>query len=933
MKSMYVVFFISAILCINIKAQDTQGFFLDDWEPRSITSPSYTDTVQAIGATPTVITIDYTDTIARVSKYVYGNNANPYSGIMNKDNTLLKYINDLNPHILRWPGGNLSQEYFWNRSTRPSDIPDDAGFWAGNPTWGQSNDDFYELLQKTHSTGSICVNVAYARYGTSENPVQKAAGYAADWVRYDNGRSKFWELGNENFGSWEAGYSIDTTLNADGQPEIISGDLYGEICSVFIDSMRAAAAEIDVDIKIGAVAMEQLVTYDPVQMHWNSGMMPHLADKADFYIVHSYYTPFEENSTVETILNSPSHTKEFVNYINSGLADVGHEPMPIALTEWNIFATGSMQMVSYINGMHGAINLGELIKQKYGMAARWDLSNGWGEIGDDHGMFAASDEPDVPFRTPHPQFHYMYYFQKCFGDRMVNTVVKGNNKIVTYASSFASGHCGVVLTNKSRYGQKVELDVNNFQTGKHFYIYTLTGGKDNGDFSRKVYINGQGPDIVAGGPSNYDEIKPYGLTGDDRIKLSMPPLSVVYVVIDPVSIPDIEWAKIMDDPDVVKVKLTREVVIPDPFTGFNVTLNDSENDSIINIEKDINDSTILLLTLNKTVANTDNIILSYSGGEFMTTDSLALLDNPKINVENLLSGSSPIILDALTDSAGTAIYIRFNKNMEPATADLFGLNISYLDDHDVVLSDLSYYDSDSGIYHMSVAEPLYFDYQIRLSSLGTGILSTDGGELMSFDSLPVRNFSPFKPPTVQQAYTSVQGDSIILVFDKDLLFNTGLKTNFSISLDGSDIEVRAVTLGSGDARNLIILPQGYITHNIENIFVSYTGEILFAYDSAGVESFNDLAVENLSARTDVEMLTAPAFSIYPNPAKNEFTIHSDFRYTKIEIFDLTGRQVYIEYDNSGFPDTKVVSLQLSKGIYLIVLKGKDHEMSDKIVIE
>ena len=47
------------------------------------------------------------------------------------------------------------------------------------------------------------------RYGTGTNPAAKAAHLAADWVRYDNGRTKYWEVGNENFGDWEAGYRIN----------------------------------------------------------------------------------------------------------------------------------------------------------------------------------------------------------------------------------------------------------------------------------------------------------------------------------------------------------------------------------------------------------------------------------------------------------------------------------------------------------------------------------------------------------------------------------------------------------------------------------------------------------------------------------------------------------------------------------------------------
>ncbi len=278
---------------------------------------------------------------------------------------------------------------------------------------------YYDLLNKTNSTGCICVNYSYARYGTGPDPVANAAHYAANWVRYDKGRTKFWEIGNENMGNREAGYEIDTSLNQDGQPKIISGDLYGKHARVFIDSMKSAAAEIGSEIKIGVCVMEGLVTYNSVMNKWNSGVMPQVADKAEFLVVHSYYTPYNQNSNVATILNSAANTKNHKDYALKDLKTYGKKDnLPVALTEWNIFAVGSKQAVSYVNGMHATLVLGELIKNKYGQAMRWDLANGWNK-GDDHGLFARNDEPGVTAGTPHAPFYYMYYFQKYFGDVMV----------------------------------------------------------------------------------------------------------------------------------------------------------------------------------------------------------------------------------------------------------------------------------------------------------------------------------------------------------------------------------------------------------------------------------------------------------------------------------------------------------------------------------
>ena len=52
-----------------------------------------------------------------------------------------------------------------------------------------------------------------------------------------------------------------------------------------------------------------------------------------------------------------------------------------------------------------------------------------------------------------------------------------------------------------------ELKFKNFNAGKRYYWYTLTGGTDGGEFSRKVYVNEAGPSGVSGGPDNYENIK------------------------------------------------------------------------------------------------------------------------------------------------------------------------------------------------------------------------------------------------------------------------------------------------------------------------------------------------------------------------------------------------------------------------------------------
>jgi len=60
----------------------------------------------------------------------------------------------------------------------------------------------------------------------------------------------------------------------------------------------------------------------------------------------------------------------------------------------------------------------------------------------------------------------------------------------------------------------------------------LTGGTDNGNFSGQVFVNGIGPSAATGGPLNYATLKANAAPLTGTIKISVPPLSVIYLVAD-----------------------------------------------------------------------------------------------------------------------------------------------------------------------------------------------------------------------------------------------------------------------------------------------------------------------------------------------------------------------------------------------------------------
>ncbi|GEO11255.1 alpha-L-arabinofuranosidase [Segetibacter aerophilus] len=535
---------------VDPQVATTIGFFLDTWLPKTYTAPAFTEGTVPATASNTV-TVDASDIITKIPTQIFAHNANTWMGTFVDQPSFITDITNLKPNIIRWPAGSGSDVYFWN--VKPGDIPEgaptkyldkdgkviNASFFYGRSTdnWRASLDNYYSMLQMSNSKGIITVNYGFARYGISANPVATAAHLAADWVRYDKGRTQYWEVGNENYGDWEAGYRIDVTKNKDGQPEFLTGKLYAQHFKVFADSMRKAAAEVgNAGIKIGAVIQESPTAswQTNTTQTWNSTLIPELNNKEDFFIAHNYITPYGEKSNAATVLNSAlSVPASMMSFITNQVKNNGGELKPIAFTEWNMWAQDLKQQVSNTSGLFAVIVQSEAIKNKFGLAARWDLLNGW-EGGNDHGLFSDGGSADDPRWNPRPSFYYMYYFQKSIGDRLVSTTVEGAESaaVKAYASTYSSGQVNINLLNTSSKAQAVTLKFKNFNAGSRYYWYSLEGSNDNGEFSRKVLVNNTGPSGAAGGPASYATLKAMSAATTNGVKVNVPAYGAVFVMVD-----------------------------------------------------------------------------------------------------------------------------------------------------------------------------------------------------------------------------------------------------------------------------------------------------------------------------------------------------------------------------------------------------------------
>jgi Alpha-L-arabinofuranosidase len=525
---------------VSLFSQSSNNCFLEDFIPKNAVIPTATLTDKTT-QTPTVTVNITPDTLGKISKYVFGNAIAVWMGNNTGNTGFVKNTQALSPTLIRFPGGSWSNIFFWNG--KPSDIPDSIydgttyngttakknQFYAisGVNDWSTTVDNYYKLRQQVGTQGLITINYGYARYGLSNNPVQQAAHLAADWVRYDKGRTKFWEIGNENPGPWEAGWMIDTAKNKDGQPQIINGQLYGRHFCVFADSMRAAAAQIGAKIYIGALILhyDGSTSWNSVDRTWNASVFKEVGDSADFYVMHNYFGGGADvNSLLSTATTEP---KKNISFIRQDIVNKKAFLKPVALTEYNMDgnSAGAGPLHSYINGMQATILFNELLKNNFGLGARWLLASG------DDGMFYQGSNSSLLWQ-PRPDFYYAYYQQKFTGDHMIATT-STNANILAYASRYASGETGLVIVNKGTSSQVVKVNPKNVGVGEKYYVYSLTGGSDNGDFSSYVTVNGVAPTGTQWGPrTTLETIPASAFPNDSNILIQSPGRSVQFVMVD-----------------------------------------------------------------------------------------------------------------------------------------------------------------------------------------------------------------------------------------------------------------------------------------------------------------------------------------------------------------------------------------------------------------
>ena len=233
-------------------------------------------------------------------------------------------VEALHPGFVRWPGGNVAQDYHWLWGIGPRDR---RVTWT-NAAWARENepsdfatDEYVRFCRNLKAEPTICVNVEGAGATAEE---------AAHWVEYCNGPAssrfgamraaaghpepfgvRWWEIGNEVFGDWVRGHSDAAT--------------YARNANRYIEAMR----KVDPTIKVIAVGDNN--------QDWNRTVLREAGKNIDVLAIHHYYGAARCAATSTTSWPARCYYERFYRDLARLIRDEAPgRPITLAINEWGL---------------------------------------------------------------------------------------------------------------------------------------------------------------------------------------------------------------------------------------------------------------------------------------------------------------------------------------------------------------------------------------------------------------------------------------------------------------------------------------------------------------------------------------------------------------------------------------------------------------------
>jgi len=272
---------------------------------------------------------------------------------------LLEAVDELQPPIIRWPGGCYASAYLWKDGIgkQSERVAYPIELWDDKDVNSYGTDEFIEMCRLTGAEPLIVINTGVLNTTcgaaiTKKLPDVEYLQDALDWMEYCNGDTtttwgkvraanghpepyhvKYWEIDNE---TWAAG------VNA-----------YVDKVKTFAPAMR----EKYPDVKILACGSG---SYD---YNWNQTILDQCAPLIDYISCHHYEDPNNFKTGVDNY-------EAFIKDLSGRIANSSNPDLEIYMSEWNVWSPIDWRCGLYAGGM---LNMFERQGEKFtlGGPALW----------------------------------------------------------------------------------------------------------------------------------------------------------------------------------------------------------------------------------------------------------------------------------------------------------------------------------------------------------------------------------------------------------------------------------------------------------------------------------------------------------------------------------------------------------------------------------
>ena len=451
------------------------------------------------------VSIDATHAVRTVDNRVFGLNTVIWDPQTASAQTLT-LMQAADVRVIRLPGGSLSDAYDWS-TNRSYASPGVLNTWR----WSSGFDQFSQIIAGLNCQTFVTVNygsgtpeqaaawVAYANAsptlaGTASDVTLGVDANGADWktagtwsalraaapLAADDGRNflrlgratpfglKYWEIGNECYGSWETDYQAS--------PQ----DPYTYATRVrdYAAKMRA----VDPTIKLGVVVTTGEDAYANYTNHpatnprtgrvhngWTPVLLATLRTLGvtpDFAIYHRYeQTPGLESDAalLQKAATWPNDAADLRQQLSDYLGTAG-AGVELDVTENNsVFSNTGKQTTSLVNGLYLADSIGHVLQTEINALVWWDLRNGQDNTNNNsaslygwrpYGDYGVLSTPSTFGSTTYYDTYPTYYVMKLLAHfaRGGDTVVAATSDsalLAVYAAHRTDGTLSLLLLNKS----------------------------------------------------------------------------------------------------------------------------------------------------------------------------------------------------------------------------------------------------------------------------------------------------------------------------------------------------------------------------------------------------------------------------------------------------------------------------------------------------